>query len=102
MESLKLKQEQQREARDGWEGRAPSPCLPTLAQNTQQQGAGAEQNIQDLLMLLYDGDDLLYQLCGPRQACGVHSAAEAQEELGCVTQTQHPEAAGSPLANPGG
>lgn len=74
--------------------------LPTLAQNTQQQGAGAEQNIQVLLVLLYDADHLLHQLCGPWQACGVHSTGEVQEDLGCVTQMWYPEAAGSPLVNP--
>lgn len=66
------------------EGRASPPILvPTMAQNTQQQVAGIEQNVQDPLMLLHDGKHLLQQLCGPWQACRVHSTSEAQEQLSC-------------------
>jgi hypothetical protein len=100
MESHRHKREQQTgeaDARDGWEvegteeteglGGKSSSTLPTLAKNTQQKGAGAEQNIQDPPMLLYDADHLFQQLCGPWQPCGVHSIGGAQEELDCVTQT---------------
>lgn len=54
-------------------GASPSSLVPTLAQNTQQQGAGAEQNVQDPLVLLDDVEHLLHQLCGPWQACTTHS-----------------------------
>lgn len=68
-------------------GASPSSLVPTLAQNTQQQGAGADQNVQDPLVLFHDADQLLHQLCGPRQVCGARSTGEARVQLGCVTQT---------------
>lgn len=91
MESQRHKREQQTgeaDARDAWEaegadetgsGREEPPTLPTLAQNTQQQGAGTEQNIQAPQVLLCDANHLLHQLWGPRQACGVHGTGEARE-----------------------
>lgn len=54
-------------------GTSPSSLVPTLAQNMQQQGAGAEQNVQDPLVRLDDVEHLLHQLWGPWQACTAHS-----------------------------
>lgn len=52
------------------QGRASLPILePTLAENTQQQGAGTEHNVQHPLVLLHDGEQLLQHRSGPWQAC---------------------------------
>lgn len=69
--SAKLEELVRQRTQEG--GASPSSLVPTLAQNTQQQGAGAEQNVQDPLVLLDDVEHLLHQLWGPWQACTAHS-----------------------------
>lgn len=49
--------------------RSVASAEPTLAQGAQQQGAGAQLDVQEPLVVLHDGDQHGHHLHGPRQTC---------------------------------